>query len=93
MRAQPGLVVKENETLRLDCISESNPPDPSVTWTKTSDGKDETVGNKTTFAVSSVSPSDRGLYSCTATNVIGSGKSQQKEVKVKCEYENVDWAF
>ncbi|XP_076004696.1 B-cell receptor CD22-like isoform X1 [Genypterus blacodes] len=83
VKAQPGLNVKENQTLRLECSSESNPSKTSVTWTKTSGGKDETVWRGNTFAISSVSLSDGGLYSCTATNDLGSEKSQQEEVKVQ----------
>ncbi|XP_076004682.1 B-cell receptor CD22-like isoform X3 [Genypterus blacodes] len=83
VKAQPGLNVKENQKLRLECSSESNPSKTSVTWTKTSGGKDETVWRGNTFVISSVSLSDGGLYSCTATNDLGSEKSQQEEVKVQ----------
>ncbi|XP_034468053.1 hemicentin-1-like [Hippoglossus hippoglossus] len=83
VQANPGLDVKENVLLTLSCTAESNPPVSSVTWRKTTDGREEIVQQTQTFRVNSASPSDSGLYSCEATNDIGSGKSQPAEVKVR----------
>ncbi|XP_060936973.1 B-cell receptor CD22-like [Limanda limanda] len=85
VQANPGLDVKENVLLTLSCSAESNPPVSSVTWRKTTDGREEIVQQTQTqtFRVNSASPSDSGLYSCEATNDIGSGKSQPAEVKVR----------
>ncbi|XP_047196707.1 vascular cell adhesion protein 1 isoform X2 [Hippoglossus stenolepis] len=85
VQANPGLDVKENVLLTLSCTAESNPPVSSVTWRKTTDGREEIVQQTRTqtFRVNSASPSDSGLYSCEATNDIGSGKSQRAEVKVR----------
>ncbi|KAF7670450.1 hypothetical protein LDENG_00074480 [Lucifuga dentata] len=83
VQARPGLAVNENKMLTLDCTAESNPPVTRVTWMKMRDGKDVVIGNKNTFTAESITPSDSGPYSCTATNDIGSGKSQYAEVKVK----------
>ncbi|XP_047196704.1 B-cell receptor CD22 [Hippoglossus stenolepis] len=85
VQANPGLDVKENVSLTLSCTAESNPPVSSVTWRKTTDGREEIVQQTQTqtFRVNSASPSDSGLYSCEATNDIGSGKSQPAEVKVR----------
>ncbi|XP_047196716.1 B-cell receptor CD22-like [Hippoglossus stenolepis] len=85
VQANPGLDVKENVSLTLSCTAESNPPVSSVTWRKTTDGREEIVQQTRTqtFRVNSASPSDSGLYSCEATNDIGSGKSQPAEVKVR----------
>ncbi|XP_053289680.1 B-cell receptor CD22-like [Pleuronectes platessa] len=87
VQANPGLDVKENVSLTLSCSAESNPPVSSVTWRKTTDGREEIIQQTQTqtFRVNSASPSDSGLYSCEATNDIGSGKSQPAEVKVRCE--------
>ena len=85
VQARPGLEVKENVMLTLSCSAESNPPVRSVTWRKTTDGREEIIQQTRTFRVNSVSPSDSGLYSCEATNDIGSVKSQRAEVKVRCE--------
>ncbi|XP_047196825.1 B-cell receptor CD22-like [Hippoglossus stenolepis] len=85
VQANPGLDVKENVLFTLSCTAESNPPVSSVTWRKTTDGREEIVQQTQTqtFMVNSASPSDSGLYSCEATNDIGSGKSQRAEVKVR----------
>ncbi|XP_062256249.1 B-cell receptor CD22-like isoform X3 [Platichthys flesus] len=85
VQANPGLDVKENVLLTLSCSAESNPPVSSVTWRKTTDGREEIIQQTQTqtFRVNSASPSDSGLYSCEATNDIGSGKSQPAEVKVR----------
>ncbi|XP_053289587.1 sialoadhesin isoform X4 [Pleuronectes platessa] len=85
VQADPGLDVKENLSLTLSCSAESNPPVSSVTWRKTTDGREEIIPQTQTqtFRVNSASPSDSGLYSCEATNDIGSGKSQPAEVKVR----------
>uniref|UniRef100_UPI003AABDAF5 B-cell receptor CD22-like n=1 Tax=Centroberyx gerrardi TaxID=166262 RepID=UPI003AABDAF5 len=80
--ARDGTVVSENRELVLYCMAQSFPP-ATYTWTKSSGGTDETVGQKQTFTVRSVTPSHSGLYSCTATNAFGTGKSQQAEVKVE----------
>ena len=87
VQANPGLDVKENVLLTLSCSAESNPPVSSVTWRKTTDGREEIIQQTQTqtFRVNSASPSDSGLYSCEATNDIGRGKSQPAEVKVRCE--------
>ncbi|XP_071376433.1 B-cell receptor CD22-like [Centroberyx affinis] len=81
--ARDGTVVSENRELALHCKAQSFPPVTSYTWTKSSGGTDETVGQEETFTVQSVTPSHSGLYSCTATNAFGTGKSQQAEVKVE----------
>ncbi|XP_053289648.1 B-cell receptor CD22 isoform X1 [Pleuronectes platessa] len=85
VQANPGLDVNENVLLTLSCSAESNPPVSSVTWRKTTDGREEIIQQTQTqtFRVNSASPSDSGLYSCEATNDIGRGKSQPAEVKVR----------
>ncbi|XP_044064256.1 B-cell receptor CD22 [Siniperca chuatsi] len=82
IQAEPGLVVNEFMQLTLRCIAQSHPPVTSVTWMKTTDEKSEIISTQT-ITVKSVSPSDSGLYSCEASNGIGTGKSQKAEVKVK----------
>lgn len=49
------------------------------------DEKQEEIGRTQTLTVKSASLSDRGMYSCAATNEIGTGHSLQAELKVKCE--------
>ncbi|XP_074540297.1 B-cell receptor CD22 [Halichoeres trimaculatus] len=75
--------VNENTQLKLLCSALSYPPVKSFSWTKTKDGKTESVGDTQNVTVKSASPSDSGLYSCTARNEMGSGKSQQVEIQVR----------
>lgn len=83
--AKPGTVVPENGKLVLNCSARSNPRATSFTWTKTTTEKAQTVGGHQILTITSLTPSDSGLYSCEASNDIGTGKSQEVEVKVKCE--------
>lgn len=83
--ARPSLVVEEKEPLTLECSARSDPPVTSVTWRKMSDGETEILGKTQTFSLKSVSPSDSGLYSCEASNDVGTGNSPQTELRVKCE--------
>uniref|UniRef100_A0A3Q4GXS3 Ig-like domain-containing protein n=1 Tax=Neolamprologus brichardi TaxID=32507 RepID=A0A3Q4GXS3_NEOBR len=78
----PALIVKENESLTLDCSANSYPSVSFFTWMKMIDGTTETtISTGTPFIVDSASVSDSGKYRCTAENEIGTGKSVQVEVK------------
>ncbi|XP_077950811.1 B-cell receptor CD22-like isoform X2 [Gasterosteus aculeatus] len=81
--ARPSLVVEEKEPLTLECSARSDPPVTSVTWRKMSDGETEILGKTQTFSLKSVGPSDSGLYSCEASNDVGTGNSPQTELRVK----------
>ncbi|XP_028280613.1 B-cell receptor CD22 [Parambassis ranga] len=84
VEAHPGLLVKENTSFNLTCSARSNPAVTSVYWMKMDNEKNERVWRaQGSLIVKSASPSDSGLYSCRATNDIGSKQSQQVEVKVK----------
>lgn len=84
VKAHPDLTVKENESLKLDCSANSYPPVNSVTWIKMIDGTRETIiDTQTPFIVNSASVSDSGKYHCIVQNEIGTGESEQVEVKVK----------
>lgn len=85
VRAEPGLIVSEKASLTLHCSAESHPAVTSITWTKVGNGVAEMVWRTQTLTLKPVSPSDSGLYSCSAKNQIGTGNSQQAEVKVKRE--------
>ncbi|KAI3360573.1 hypothetical protein L3Q82_002441 [Scortum barcoo] len=81
VKADPDFVVNENTSLTLSCHAESFPSVTSVTWMKMTNGKSEIIKDwNITF---NASASDSGQYSCEASNEIGTGKSQQDDVKVK----------
>ncbi|KAA8591824.1 hypothetical protein FQN60_017198, partial [Etheostoma spectabile] len=90
VKAEPALVVNENKSLTLRCSAQSHPPVTSITWMKMIDGKSKILQNGQTFIRTSVSPSDSGLYSCAASNDIGTGNSQKAEVKVKYAPKNTN---
>lgn len=87
MTVQPesSLNVKENTSLTLQCNAKAYPEVMSFTWMKWNIGKPKILQNTQTFTLESVSPSDSGQYSCSATNAIGTGNSLQAVVHVMCE--------
>uniref|UniRef100_A0A8C6STA3 B-cell receptor CD22 n=1 Tax=Neogobius melanostomus TaxID=47308 RepID=A0A8C6STA3_9GOBI len=85
VQADPGLTVKENMSLTLNCSAQSDPPVSSVSWSRVTAGQELRVHTGTVYTVKSVSVNDSGLYSCTAHNPISQGTSPPAEVKVKCE--------
>lgn len=85
VQSESDLSVGENTSLTLHCIAKSHPETFEFRWMKTIDGKSEIIGKGQKITLYSVSPSDSGFYSCSATNEIGTGTSQQAKVKVKCE--------
>lgn len=80
-----GPNVREKEDLVLKCTAESNPPVTSYTWRKTAARTEELKGQNDILTLRSVTPSHSGLYSCTAHNDLGTGESQEFEVKVMCK--------
>uniref|UniRef100_A0A3P9L7K9 B-cell receptor CD22 n=1 Tax=Oryzias latipes TaxID=8090 RepID=A0A3P9L7K9_ORYLA len=83
VEAKPGSVVKENQSFSLDCSFHSNPSVSSLTWMKkTNDGREMTVSSERKYSVESGRPSDSGWYSCSATNDVGTEKSQPVQITV-----------
>ncbi|XP_061738825.1 B-cell receptor CD22-like [Nerophis ophidion] len=83
VKALPDRTVNENLTLNLQCKTTSHPAVTSVTWWRVIDGKVEALAKTETFTIKSVTPSDSGLYYCSATNDIGTGSSPQVQIMVK----------
>uniref|UniRef100_A0A6Q2YWD7 B-cell receptor CD22 n=3 Tax=Esox lucius TaxID=8010 RepID=A0A6Q2YWD7_ESOLU len=79
----PDTVLNENTLLSFICTARSNPRVTTFTWVQTIGGETMLVRQFQNFTVNSTTPSHSGLYSCTAQNSLGTGKSQQVEVKVK----------
>ncbi|XP_037097615.1 B-cell receptor CD22-like [Syngnathus acus] len=82
VRAQPSLLVTENDTLTLQCDALSSPPVHSVMWWKVNGLSYQNVSRSHTLTMTSVTPADAGLYGCTATNELGSARSPSVEVQV-----------
>lgn len=87
--AHPDMVLTENSQLVLNCTARSNPHATNYTWIQISAGETRIVGLVQKLTVMSTTPSHSGLYRCTAQNPLGTGKSQQVEVIVKCKYISV----
>ncbi|XP_048399698.2 sialoadhesin-like [Stegostoma tigrinum] len=77
--------VKEGGKLSLLCTSNSN-PEATYTWYKREESNGQTrslSAVKGILTFQHVSRSDSGFYSCTATNYIGSGSSDDLEIYVQ----------
>ncbi|XP_067367053.1 B-cell receptor CD22-like isoform X1 [Channa argus] len=84
VQSQHGFEVKENKSLTLSCSARSYPQVKSITWMKTTDGKEKVLKeNNDQYIIQSASPSDIGQYSCKAENDIGTGTSQKIQINVK----------
>ncbi|XP_068179323.1 B-cell receptor CD22-like isoform X2 [Antennarius striatus] len=83
VRVWPGLIVDEKQSLSLQCSAQSHPAVSSFTWMVVTDGRSRTIQKTQTVNIMSTGPSDSGLYVCSASNEVGTGRSEQIEVKVK----------
>ncbi|XP_072249885.1 B-cell receptor CD22 [Leuresthes tenuis] len=77
--------VKENDSFSLNCSAHAYPTVSSYTWMKMTNGNKELLRTSTQkrYSVKSASPYHSGLYSCMAQNEIGTGVSEQVDIKVK----------
>ncbi|XP_049596648.1 B-cell receptor CD22 isoform X2 [Syngnathus scovelli] len=82
VRAQPSLMVTEENMLTLQCNALSSPPVHSVMWWKGNGSSYQNVSRGHTLIMMSVTLADAGLYGCTATNELGSARSPSVEVEV-----------
>ncbi|XP_072446310.1 B-cell receptor CD22-like [Chiloscyllium punctatum] len=85
------LTIREGDKLSLMCTSNSN-PEAMYSWHKREEESGETRlinGSKGTLSFQSITSSDSGFYSCTATNHVGSNKSNTLEIRVQYAPKNV----
>ena len=78
------LTIKDGETLTLTC-SVNGDPEPQITWAKSGKAISSSEimdlkykGGVATLTINEVFPEDEGVYTCTATNSIGSTETKCK---------------
>ncbi|XP_069755242.1 sialic acid-binding Ig-like lectin 10 isoform X2 [Narcine bancroftii] len=77
--------IKEYDWVSLTCASNSN-PEATYTWTK----REKSFNTKNgTLVFESISPSDSGIYHCTAKNYLGNQSSEAVEIRVQYAPKNV----
>lgn len=75
----PATVVKEGETVTMQCTSSGNPV-PSISWKKkASSGEAEKIFKEATLTIQNINIQDMGLYECEAYNQFG---KEDKAVKL-----------
>ncbi|XP_069755245.1 sialoadhesin-like isoform X4 [Narcine bancroftii] len=77
--------IKEYDWVSLTCASNSN-PEATYTWTK----REKSFNTKNgTLVFESISPSDSGIYHCTAKNYLGNQSSEAVEIRVQYAPKNI----
>ncbi|XP_051870390.1 B-cell receptor CD22-like [Pristis pectinata] len=77
------LEIKEGDKVSLTCASNSN-PEATYSWYKRDKGHVKDFDSKNgTLLFQSISQSDSGFYSCTATNYLGNQSSEVVEILVQ----------
>jgi hypothetical protein len=83
-KALKDLTIRDGETLTLTCSVQGD-PEPQITWSKngkaisSSEIMDLKYKNGVaTLTINEVFPEDEGVYTCTATNSIGSTETSSK---------------
>ncbi|XP_067997142.1 vascular cell adhesion protein 1 isoform X3 [Melanerpes formicivorus] len=67
----PAAVVKEGETVTMECTSSGNPA-PLISWKKKeSSGESEKIFKEATLTIQNIKIQDLGLYECEAYNKFG----------------------
>lgn len=69
----PFDVVESDENVTMECTSSSNPRPTNLTleWRHDAEIMEDTTGG--TYTIYRVEKDDRGIYTCAAKNIIGSG--------------------
>ena len=79
-----NVTLKEGEVLNISCSSNSLPA-ADITWVNASNA---IIRNSNNFILNPISRNDVGLYSCNATNIVGTSTSDSISVTVHCKFEN-----
>ncbi|XP_060113649.1 B-cell receptor CD22-like [Heteronotia binoei] len=92
VRASPGTIIREGETLSLECmINSSNPEVSEYLWYQDDQPMYEQPKLK---KIEFVTKGERhsGAYRCVAKNSVGSQKSEELSIDVQCELIHCDGA-
>lgn len=76
------MILKEGNSLHLNCKSDSNPP-PTYTWKHNEVNLAD--GQNGTLVLNSINRRQNGTYQCEAKNRLGFLHSDPIEIVVQCE--------
>lgn len=77
----PKTIIQGDKVIFTCSVKRSNPPPDSFTWQK-----DKThIDSKQRIVVENIQPEDRGKYTCSAKNAVGSG-SKTLQLTVQCKF-------
>lgn len=91
---QPSYTTNYGDPVTLECTVTSNPLHTIVTWQKIVNGQPSSLNlgnsgkysgstvNTPSLTISSTNLGDPGVYRCLATNVVGTGQSQDTTLTV-----------
>ena len=82
VKGNPVSPLKEGSTLTLICSSIGYPSDVTYMWYKGT----AMVATTLSYAISGVSRSDAGNYSCIARNLNNNKTSGMVQIKIACKY-------
>ncbi|KAF5897889.1 B-cell receptor CD22-like, partial [Clarias magur] len=65
----------EGDSVNLSCSSDANPPVLTYSWFKQTAAADTLLTTGQNYSISNISSQHRGLYYCTAHNLLGQHNS------------------
>lgn len=75
----------QGNKMTLTCdVKRSNPQPHTYVWRLNE--TDIRQGETQQYVVERIQPEDRGFYTCSATNTVGTGTSPQIEIEVQCKF-------
>lgn len=79
----PLIVQEDQQNIKLSCVVASANPNDAIQYQWTYPAGTVRDGDLT---ITSVSKSHYGLYSCNASNLVGTSKFTTKEIDVHCKF-------